>query len=209
MTKRINLNTVDADLRQRLTAVYEEVMWLAARPGNTPSMARAWFTHVAAERYKRQIRQFTGKVSKNAVRDPEATLRLEHQARIQSKLTTLVETHLKYKRPRPRAFVRFVLEAEKVHIVTFEENYLAMQNDGNYRRAGIKLVAWRDVPKKKRRCCGRRCCTAEWRMRTTSPPVRWGWGTGTSCAANSTSRTLWVRRNPNVTADAAIGHDRT
>jgi len=149
MAKPINLNKVNSDLRQRLTAVYEEVMWLAARPGNTPSMARAWYTHVAAGKFVSEIRQFSGKVSQRAVRDPEATLRLEHPARIQTKLTTLVKTHLKYKSPRPRAFVRFILDAEKVHIVTFEENYLAMQNDGNYRRAGIKLIPWRGVPKKK------------------------------------------------------------
>lgn len=77
-------------------------------------------------------------------------MRLEHQARIQTKLTQLVEAHLKLKRSNPRPFVRIVLDSENVHIVTFPENYAAMRNDGDYRKAGIKLVPWRSIPKAKR-----------------------------------------------------------
>jgi hypothetical protein len=37
-----------------------------------------------------------------------------------------------------------------VHIVTFSENYAAMRADGNYRKAGIKLLAWRSIPTERR-----------------------------------------------------------
>jgi len=125
-------------------------MWLAARPKVTPSMARAWYTHVVAGRMSQRIRYFSGKVSLKAIADPKAALRLEHHARIQTKLTSLVKAHLKRKRPNPQEFVRLVLKYENVHIVTFAENYEAMRYDGNYRRAGIKLVTWRSIPKQRR-----------------------------------------------------------
>lgn len=123
---------------------------LAARTKVTPSMARAWYTHVVAGRLSRRIRHFSGKVSHEAITDSKATLRLEHHARIQTTLTHLVAAHLKRKRPNPQEFIRVVLECENVHIVTFAENYAAMRNGGNYRRAGIKLIAWRTIPKERR-----------------------------------------------------------
>ena len=143
-------NAIDRALRRDLTTLYEEVMWLARRTNVTPSMARAWYTHVVAGRLSRRIRQFSGKVSHEAITDTKATLRLEHHARIQTTLTQLVEAHLKRERPNPQEFIRVVLECENVHIVTFAENYAAMRNDGNYRRAGIKLVAWRSIPQHRR-----------------------------------------------------------
>jgi hypothetical protein len=141
---------IDRAIRSELAALYEEVMWLAARPNVTPSMARAWYTHVVAGRLSRRIRCFSGKVSREALANPESALRLEHHARIQSKLTQLVEAHLNRKRPDPRSFVRLVLDCENVHIVTFAENYAAMRNDGDYTKSGINLVAWRNIPKKHR-----------------------------------------------------------
>ncbi len=140
----------DRMLRAELAAVYEEVMWLASRPNVTPSMARAWYTHVVAGRLSRRIRQFSGKVSREAIADPNATLRLEHHARIQTTLTQLVEAHRQRKRLNPTAFARVVLECENVHVVTFRENYDAMRHGGDYKSAGIELVAWRSVPKEVR-----------------------------------------------------------
>jgi len=137
-------------IRTELAALYEEVIWLAARPNVTPSMARAWYTHVVAGRLSRRIRHFSGKVSREAIANPNSTLRLEHHARIQTKLTQLVEAHLKLKQPKPRSFVRLVLDSENVHIVTFSENYAAMRNDGDYRKSGIKRVPWSAIPKVKR-----------------------------------------------------------
>jgi hypothetical protein len=141
---------IDRGVRGELAALYEEVMWLAARPNVTPSMARAWYTHVVAGRLSRRIRRFSGKVSREALANPESALRLEHHARIQTKLTQLVEAHLKRNRPAPGSFVSLVLDCENVHIVTFGENYAAMRNDGDYAKSGIKLVAWRNIPKKQR-----------------------------------------------------------
>jgi hypothetical protein len=141
---------IDPIIRSKLVALHEEIMWLAARPNVSPSMARAWYTHVVAGKFKRHIRLFSGKVSQEAISDTDAVLRLEHHARIQTTLTQLVAAHLKRKRPSANEFVRAVVECENVHIVTFAENYTAMSNDGNYRRAGIKLVAWRSIPVERR-----------------------------------------------------------
>jgi hypothetical protein len=137
----------NAAIRRELSELYEEVMWLAARPRVTPSMARAWYTHIVAGRLSRRIRRFSGHVSRAAIADPHSTLRLEHHARIQTKLTQLVAAHLELKRPNPRAFVHLILSGETVHIVTFRENYDAMRSNGDYRKAGIRLVAWRAIPK--------------------------------------------------------------
>jgi hypothetical protein len=141
---------IDPEVRSKLVSLHEEIMWLAARPNITPSMARAWYTHVVAGKFKRHIRLFSGKVSQTAISDLDAVLRLEHHARIQTTLTNLVTAHLKRKRPSAHEFVRKVVECENVHIVTFAENYAAMSNNGNYRRAGIKLVAWRSIPIERR-----------------------------------------------------------
>jgi len=138
------------DPRRRLKAIYAEVMWLARRLDISPSDARAWYTHVVGGGLARQIRRFTGKVSAAAVADPSAVLRLEHYTRIQTTLTSLVRRHLALKRPRPSEFVSTVIRAERVHIVTFKENYAAMHHKGNYKRAGIKLVAWNRIPRAKR-----------------------------------------------------------
>jgi hypothetical protein len=140
----------DSALHSELALLYEEIMWLAARDKVTPSMARAWYTHVVAGRFSRRIRQFSGKVSQKAVSDANTILRLEHHARIQTTLTQLVEAHLKRKRRNAKEFIRVVLECENVHIVTLKENYDAMRSGGNYRRAGIKLVAWRSIPRNRR-----------------------------------------------------------
>ena len=136
----------DAVLMEELAALYEQVMWLARQPKVTPSMARAWYTHVAAERVKRRIRRFTGSVSKAAAADPNATLRLEHYMRIQTKLTGLVTNHLTLKEANSREFIELLLDAEQVHIVTVKENYDAMKAHGDYEKAGIELIPWPQVP---------------------------------------------------------------
>ncbi|MEZ5465591.1 MAG: hypothetical protein R3F22_10295 [Lysobacteraceae bacterium] len=83
-------STIDEKTEKELSSLYDEVMWLAKRPSVTPSMARAWYTHVVAGRLSRRIRRFSGRVSQHAAEDPEATLRLEHHQRIQTTLTALV-----------------------------------------------------------------------------------------------------------------------
>lgn len=136
---------IEPVLLAELEALYTQVMWLAEQPKVTASMARAWYTHVVAERVKRRIRKFTGKVSQATLADPSTTLRLEHYMRIQSKLTSLVEEHLKLKKPNPNDFIRVLLDCERVHIVTLKENYDAMRAGGDYQKAGITLVDWDSI----------------------------------------------------------------
>src|SRR5688500_12927399 len=112
-------------------------MWLAERSNNTPSAARAWYTHVRVQPLRRQVRRFTGKVSRAAATDESATLRLEHFKRLQTTLTQLVARHLKTGTRNAAEFIRVILEYEQVHVVTFDENYAARKAKGDYMLAGI------------------------------------------------------------------------
>jgi hypothetical protein len=114
---------LDPDLRVELISIYEELMWLAQCPNVTAGNARAWYTHIMSERVKRRLRRFTGRVSRAAAQSESAILRLEDYKRIQTTLTTLVERHRKLKKPNPDEFIRVLIDCERVHIVTFEENY--------------------------------------------------------------------------------------
>src|SRR5262245_41908034 len=98
------------EVQAALISLHEEVMWLSRRPGVTPSMARAWYTHVVAERLKRHIRVFSGKVSRSAAANPSGDLRLEHHGRIQAKLTALVGEHRKRKVADAQAFARVLVD---------------------------------------------------------------------------------------------------
>src|SRR3954468_1608180 len=93
----------------RLSSIYEEVMWLAQRPGYTPSDARAWYTHIAHLGVRRQVRRFTGKVSREAASGDEA-LRLEHFKRMQITLTQLVAKHLNTGVRNATEFINTVIE---------------------------------------------------------------------------------------------------
>jgi hypothetical protein len=141
---------LDTRTRARLAAIYEEVMWLARRTDVSPSAARAWYTHITSNSIRRSVRRFSGKVSERAARSKNAPLRLEHYKRIQTTLTNLVDRHLKSKKSDAREFIRVVAACECVHIVTFDENYSAMRAMGNYRKAGIRLRAWRSLPEARR-----------------------------------------------------------
>lgn len=141
--------SVSPDLRAALLSIYEEMMWLSARPNVTPSRARAWYTHVMAESVKLRVRQFTGQVSQAAVAGDGTGLRLEHYRRIQTTLTDLV-TRYRQEGANPEEFVRTLLGYEAVHIVTIEENYAAMRAKGDYLEAGIVRVPWNEVPSSRR-----------------------------------------------------------
>ncbi len=141
---------VAAEVREDLTAVYDEIMWLAKRRGVTPSDARAWYTHIRAVRLRRSVRRFSGKISARAARARSTPLRLEHYKRLQTNLTRLVQRHIAERVRDSREFVRMVLDCERVHIVTFKENYDALRANGNYRNAGIRLLDWRSLPEARR-----------------------------------------------------------
>ena len=134
----------NTDVQTMLEGAYEEVMWLARRPHTSPSAARAWYTHIAAGRFRRHICKFSGLVSRRAL-EPGAMLRLEHFNRLQTALTKLVARHLREGISDPGEFFRVVTECEQVHIVTFRENYEAAMANGDYRKAKIELVAWADI----------------------------------------------------------------
>jgi hypothetical protein len=135
-------------IEQELAEVYEEIMWLARRSNIRPSVARGWYTHARSGRLKRHVRLFTGKVSKEALKDG-AILRLEHFKRMQTTLTQLVAKHLKLELNDPKEFVRVVLDCEQVHLVTFKENYAALKNKSDYVLAGIDLIDWREISPEK------------------------------------------------------------
>ena len=103
-----------------------------------------------AESVKKQLRQFTGSVSEQAVASPELDLRLEHYMRIQTTLTGLVTRHLQNTQPNPEEFIRTLFDYERVHIVTVGENYDAMRAKGDYTVAGIKLLPWASIPSDRR-----------------------------------------------------------
>ena len=136
---------IDPQLHEALVSIYEEVMWLSARPNVTPGRARAWYTHVMSEAVKRKLRRFTGKVSESALAERDGPLMLEHFKRIQTTLTTLVERHRVEQLSAPDEFVKTLVKFEQVHIVTRAENYAAMRAKGNYREAGITLMSWKQI----------------------------------------------------------------
>ena len=146
----MNENSVAPEAKIILTPIYEEVMWLAQRKNITPSDAPSWYTHVTANKYRKNLRKFTGFVSEKAL-DSNATLRLEHFKRMQTTLTQLVANHLKSGKNDPNEFAQTVVDCEQVHIVTVRENYEVMKADGDYQKAGILLKNWNTLPMDARR----------------------------------------------------------
>jgi len=135
----------------KLTSIYEEIMWLAQRPNIKPAAARAWYTHIAHLGVRRDIRRFTGKVSREAAADDASALRLEHFKRIQTTLTQLVAKHIESGAHDCTEFINIVIDFEQVHIVTSSENYAAMKAKGDYAIAGIDLLDWSELPTERRR----------------------------------------------------------
>jgi len=148
----IQIPLVSPELNSTLDSIYEEIMWLAHRPtpGITAGRARGWYTHIMAESVKRKIRRFSGFVSEQAASDRKADLRLEHFLRIQNRLTRLVEKHRDEAIYDPGEFVQTILECERVHIVTSQENYAAMRAKGDYDKASIHLVPWSEIQEERR-----------------------------------------------------------
>jgi hypothetical protein len=113
-------------------------------------MARAWYTHVAAASLSRRLRMFSGKVSRRASTG-DGPLRLEHFRRMQATLTRLVERHVRDGARDADEFIRTVIDGERVHVVTADENYAAMRAMGDYGEAGIVLLEWNALPPDRRR----------------------------------------------------------
>ncbi len=141
---------VDSRVRDDLQSIYADVMWVAKRSGVTPSDARAWYTHKRSARFRLIVRRVSGNVSERAAREKEGPLGLQPYKRMPTTLAKLVERHLATKKRNPDEFVDVVLTLERVHVVTIAENYSATRAKGNYRKAGIKLVAWRSLSENRR-----------------------------------------------------------
>ena len=141
---------LDAQTRADLESIYQSMLWLRKQPNVTDSRARAWYSHVMAKSVVKRIRRFSGKVSNAATKDLNGPLVLEHYKRMQTKLTNLVSTHHRKKTKSPGQFISLVQKLERVHIVTRAENYAARRANGDYRKAGIKLVQWSSVPSKRK-----------------------------------------------------------
>jgi hypothetical protein len=130
------------ELKDQLSEAYEQMIWLAGRPGVTPGNARAWYSHVVAAKVKNKVRRFTGKVSLEAINNPMADLCLEHYLRIQTSLTQLLEGHIKNNVRDPNAFIRLIYDMERVHLVLENENQKIHKSKGCYKTAGVILTDW-------------------------------------------------------------------
>lgn len=130
---------------ERLTSTYEELMWLAKRPNVTPQRARAWYTAVIAEQLRTAVRRFTGKVSRAALADLDQPLVLEHYNRLASSISELLKEHTAQGISNPAAFLELIEACERVNITTKDENAAAQKAKGDYEKAGIELVEWREL----------------------------------------------------------------
>jgi hypothetical protein len=133
------------ELKDQLSEAYEQMIWLAGRPGVTPGNARAWYSHVIAAKFKNKVRRFTGKVSQEAIKNPMADLCLEHYFRIQTSLTQLLNKHIKGKIHNPEAFIQLIYDMERVHLVLEHENQKIHKCKGHYPSAGVILTDWEDI----------------------------------------------------------------
>lgn len=145
--------TIPPGLELALKHAYEEVMWLASRDaaGVTPGMAREWYAGIRSTPLRRQVRQFTGRVSRAAASAPsDEQLHREHHLRMRSSLTQLIERHLHDSVNDPSEFVRAVVALEQVDIVTKAENRALQTAKGDPRVAEVEYVDWNTLPLKRR-----------------------------------------------------------
>jgi hypothetical protein len=149
--------TYNAEVETRLREVYEEMMWLGARPNVTPQRARAWYTGVVSEALKTKVRMFTGMVSEKALLDPSGRLVLEHEPRLAFRISEFLRDHLESETRDPEGFIRLIEQCERVNITTNDENHQARKAGGDYRAAGIQLRSWSDIPDAARHILWKRC----------------------------------------------------
>ncbi len=118
----------------------------------TARVVRGGYTHWLGPEFVRELRQFTGKVSADSINcvvntKSETGLAFEHFLRIQKELTTLMSRHM-VEGQNEDEFIETVKRLENVHIVTKTENTKLRTKEcsGDYIKAGIDLVDWKDVP---------------------------------------------------------------
>lgn len=136
------------DIDSKLRLCYE-LMMQAARTGIFIARAvRGGYTHWLGPEFAKEIREFSGFVSKSAINNGSETgLVLEHFLRIQTTLTSLIEKHMN-EGEDVFEFIREIKRLEKVNIVTRKENNLLRTKNisGSYEKADVVLVPWENVP---------------------------------------------------------------
>lgn len=129
-------------IEERLTAIYEDLMWLAGRPHVSPRQARAWYSQVLATAMASKVRRFTGMVSLQAISNINNKLVLEHYNRLSYSISRMIEYHLANNISAPSEFIKLVDVCERVNITTAEENQRVQRESGSYAAAEIQLTAW-------------------------------------------------------------------
>lgn len=144
------MRVVRDSLRSDLESCYEEIMYLADRPNVSPQRARAWYSSVRREQFKRSICMFTGMVSEKAIVDVNENLVLEHPERLSYTISKLISKHAEDKTYNPEEFVDSVIRCEKVNITTDRENHAVRKAEGDYESAKIILIEWRKIDEQRR-----------------------------------------------------------
>ena len=113
---------------------------------------RTGYTHWLGPELSKEVRMFSGYVSKNAMNNgTNIGLVLEHFLRIQTELTSLIGKHIEYGEDKIE-FINEIKRLEQVHIVTKEENTKLRRKKftGDYERAGVFLIHWDNIPSENR-----------------------------------------------------------
>ena len=136
------------DIDSKLKLCYELMFQVADTEQFTARAVRGGYTHWLGPEFSKEIREFTGLVSRSAIENGEERgLVLEHFLRIQTSLTKLIGKHMS-EGENVSEFISEVKRLEKVHIVTKRENDVLRKKvySGDYEKAGIEMVAWENIP---------------------------------------------------------------
>jgi hypothetical protein len=138
--------TYPLTITANLSAIYEDLLWLANREHVSPARARTWYSAVWADALKTKIRMFSGRVSRAALLDINGRLCLEHYNKLSESLTILLTRHITEQINDPKEFIKLIEQCELVNITTDTENHKIQAAKGDYAAAGIQLVEWQDIP---------------------------------------------------------------
>jgi len=133
------------EIREKLVQIYEDMIWLANRPHNSPARARSWYTSTWSPALSSSIRIFSGNVSSAAIRNPDGLLCLEHYNRLAASITQLIQKHTANNIEDHDTFLELIEECERVNITTDEENHTIQTNKGDYKASGIILISWENI----------------------------------------------------------------
>jgi len=141
------------DIDHKLGICYDIIMLSARGLCFNARGVRTGYTHWLGRELSKEVCIFSGFVSESSIKNGTDTgLVLEHYLRMQKELTSLIQKHIKSGENKSE-FIAEIRRLEQVHIVTKAENTTLRRNDiaGDYEKAGIGLVHWRDIPSDSRR----------------------------------------------------------